>query len=175
MSHHNRLTGDKLAALLGMTRRRLYELRALEGAPATFSEKPWRKFLEKRHEAADAEDAARDGENGATGDNADGEAEPRPSTPALKAAKLTEEIRKLRLVNDIRDKRLKETWRQAGMDAAGSILRRVRGGLLGLLPARLAAACAGKTGSEIELIARREVEAVLTESLAAGTDPEPPA
>lgn len=168
------MTGDKLAALLGMTRRRLYELRAIEGAPATFSEKPWRKFLEKRHEAADAEDAAADGwDNGAPRDSAAGEVEARPSTPALKAAKLTEEIRKLRLVNDIRDKRLKETWRQAGMDAAGAILRRVRGGLLGLLPARLAAACAGKTGSEIELIARREVEAVLTESLAA--EPEPPA
>ncbi len=167
------MTWDKLAHELGVNPRQLFTWRSESGAPAVPSPKSWRRWLDKRDGATGRPAVAEDDENSALRDPVDGEAEARPSTPALKAAKLTEEIRKLRLVNDIRDKRLKELWRQAGMDAAGAILRRVRGGLLGLLPSRLAAACAGKSGSEIELLARREVEAVLTESLAA--EPEPPA
>ncbi len=150
------MTWDKLAVELGVNRRQFYQWRQMDGAPAVPSPKAWRAWL-----------ANRDGASATTDDDAsrDDDDEAGPSIPALKAAKLREEVRKLTLVNDARDKRLKESWRQIGIDTATSILRRARGGLLGLLPDRIASAAAGKDGEAIKLIVRREVESVLDESL----------
>jgi hypothetical protein len=133
------LTDGQLASALTRSRRWIYDARA-RGAPAGTNLVEWQAWAEqndtrKPHSAHGV---------------------------SLKDRKTRQEIRKLRLQNDARDERLKDAWRQAGLEAMIAEANKLRIALHGLLPDRLAT----RLGTDAVVI-RKELEACLNELLPA--------
>ena len=129
------LTDGQLAKELKRSRRWIYDARA-RGAPAGTTLAEWLTWTEqndtrKPHSAHGM---------------------------SLKDRKTRQEIRKLRLQNDIRDARNRALWEEAGFAVAMASQHRARQALYGILPDRLASALA----CDVVLV-RKEIEKLLEE------------
>lgn len=136
-------TWDGLAGLLDIPTRRLHEYRKRDGAPESKSVSEWEEWVSE-HAVPSAADAA----------------EPSAIDLLIK----TETHRKLKIKNDRDEGTLIDEAQQAAREILVSEGKRLRSILVGLVPSRLAKACAGKSGSEIEVAARTIVEAALLEA-----------
>jgi len=135
---------DALAASVDIPVRRIHEWRAMDSAPKNKSVSAWQDWIEENKTPASSDD-----------DEADGE---------LKTEKLREEVRKLRINNDLKEQVMVNEAKQAAQDLLIAAGKRLRSVLVGLVPARLAKASVGRSGPEIEVIARDLIETALQES-----------
>jgi hypothetical protein len=133
------LNDGELAKRLKRGRRWIYDARA-RGAPAGNDEAEWRAWMEANPPSRGTEAQPAD----------------------LKKQKTLEEIRKLKIQNDLRDERLKDAWRTAGREAMLAEAHKLRVALYGLLPDRLAARLAADP-----VTVRKELEACLDELIPA--------
>ncbi len=136
---------DALAGMLDVPPRRLYEWKNIPGAPKKKSVTEWQEWIDERESLSAPSD---DDE-----ENSD-----------LKMQKLAQEVRKLKINNDLKEQVMVAEAKQAAQDLLIAAGKRLRSVLVGLVPARLAKASAGRTGPEIEVIARDLIEAALQES-----------
>lgn len=138
-------TWDALAGAIDVPVRRIYEWKELPDAPKNKSISAWQEWVDERNSAdSDDEDAGEEG--------------------ALKVQKLEQEVRKLRINNDLKEQVLVNEAKQAAQDLLISAGKRLRSVLVGLVPARLSKASVGRTGAEIEVIARDLIETALREA-----------
>ena len=136
-------TWDELASRLGVRVRRIYELRNRPGSPDSKSVSAWKDWLD-------------DSAGQSSGDDSDND--------ELKNEKLREDIRGRRIRNDRDEGVLIDEAQQAAREIVVAEAKRLRSVLLGLVPGRLAKGVVGKTGAEIETIARTLLEEALQEA-----------
>lgn len=137
-------TWDALAGALELPPRRLYEWKELPTAPKNKSLSAWQDWIEENKTESPEDDDTIEG--------------------ALKVQKLEQEIRKLRINNDLKEQVLVNEAKQAAQDILIAAGKRLRSVLVGLVPARLAKASVGRSGPETEVIARDLIETALQES-----------
>lgn len=139
-------TWDELAGRLSIPVRRLHEHRHRAGCPLTKSVSDWSDWLETLSPDTGSDVNAK-------GQDAEIERKIRLET-----------FRKLRIKNDRDEEALVTEAEQAAREIVVAEGKRLRSLMVGLVPGRLAAVAAGKTGAEIETLARSIIEAALQEA-----------
>ena len=134
---------DGLAGLLDIPVRRLHEYRKRDGSPNGKSLSDWEEWI---------------GEHAASSTGTDAE------SSAIDRLIKDETHRKLKIKNDRDEGTLVDEALQAAREVLVTEGKRFRSIVIGLVPARLAKACVGKSGPEIETLVRSHLEAAMLET-----------